>query len=421
MSTGTTRAASLPIVVTLWPSRSRPYDPQRRTMTWARFVEHFVANPEPSATKESVAGYALATFTGRRALATVEAVHALTLDFDDGRTSLDDAARLFPRTVGVVYTTYSSTPRKPKLRLIIPFSRPVTADEYASIWRWAHARCTRRGHAIDASTKDPSRLWYIPSCPLDCTSYEWRELRGRVLDVERVLRAAPRPVLPASPPTTARAPAGRKDGAARAPASSTLLGRAFELADMEIGHGARGEMFVRCPWEKRHTSGGDSTSSVVFPSTSARRLGHFHCLHDGCAHRTARDVLRALPRDAVARARREIGIEERVRVTVVRAGLDVRPAWDGRPPLVRWRLDLATRDGEILHGNVTCPTPGYEQAATVFGIVFPRVQWTAALTSYAEWQRRGLSPRGLTIDVDRRGAEITSWVRVIVRKPSRAR
>jgi hypothetical protein len=413
-----------PVVVTLWPSRRHPFG-RRQTITWATFVRRFVAAPEPSTRKEDVAGFSLATFTGdRRALDRVEFAYALTLDFDDGATTLDEAARLFPRVCGVAYTTYSSTPKTPKLRLVLLCSRPITPEEYSRLWAWANRRCVKKRHPIDVSACDASRFWFLPSHPFGCTTYAWRELRGRVLDVDKVLRiAAARhiDVLPGQRAGGTR-PGPRKD--VDVPASETLLGRAFTHAEKVLDTRDDGTMLVTCPWEGRHTSGDCASSTVVFPSTSATARGHFHCKHAHCVGRTARDVLLALPRRAVARARRDHGLEQRVRATVVRAWLDSRPGWDSRPPLVRWRLDLATRGGELLSANVVLPTAGMEHASATFDAVFPNLRWRPQLAHLDEWRRRKLVPVGMKLDVTVRGSEITSMqvAKIGPRKPvSKAR
>lgn len=197
-------AAAQPVVITLWPSRSNPLG-RRNRLPWDTFVARFVADPEPSLAKEGVAGFALATFIGRRALANVEHVFALVLDFDDGGTTIDEATHLFPRARGAIYTTFSSTPDKPKLRLVLPFARPVVPEEYARLWAWAEARCSRRKHPIDRRACDASRLWYIPSHPIGCTTYEWTELPGRPLDVESLLTRLPPSFLGNNPSQQRRA------------------------------------------------------------------------------------------------------------------------------------------------------------------------------------------------------------------------
>jgi hypothetical protein len=410
MSPRTLLDGAPPLVVTLWPSRTKPFG-RRDRHTWPSFVETFIASPEIAIRKESIAGYAFVTFKdNRRALGNAEHVFALMFDLDQGDVSIDQAARLWRRTRAALYTTFSSTPAHPKLRIIIALSRPVSPEEHARLWLWAAKRFARAKITLDESTRDASRLWYIPSHKPGGT-YEWRVLNGKPLDVPSLLRGAARAVLPGqgSVPTEAReAPVPRTDGA-EPPASETLLGRAFTHAGMVLTDSRTdGVMFVTCPWEKRHTSAGDSSSTVVFPSESAAAVGHFHCLHQHCSARTARDVLRTLPAAAVAHARRDHGLEAHVRATVVGAWLESRPAWDARPPLVRWRLDLATRDGELLRANIVLPSPGYEHARTTFDAVFPHLRWSSRLASFDEWKRRGLIPLGAKLNVALRGTEVTS-------------
>jgi hypothetical protein len=318
------------LVVTLWPSRRHPLG-RRDAMTWAQFVERFVAQPEVARSKTDVAGFALVSFSGRRCGANVERAYALTLDFDDGRTTLGQAARLFPGARGAVYTSFSSTPAHPKLRLILPLSRHVSAEEYALIWAWAEARCANSKRAIDASAKDPSRLWYVPSHPIGCATYSWRELPGRALDVERVLRGAARLRPLPSAGATAKVRSGQRrrqevDEAAPPPTSlaiESFFGRAFALAGLDrtpLKNGAphhlkNGALRVACPWEAEHTTGIDGdTSTVVLAPTSEAKWGIFKCSHAHCAHRTTLDLLEALPMAALNAA----GIEHGRRLLRVR-------------------------------------------------------------------------------------------------------
>lgn len=59
--------------------------------------------------------------------------------------------------------------------------------------------------------------------------------------------------------------------------------------------GANGERYIRCPFEDGHSTHGDPTSTVYFPSgTAGFELGHFKCLHASCAHRNDGDFLNAI-------------------------------------------------------------------------------------------------------------------------------
>lgn len=312
--------------LSLWRTFSRG---RREQHTWREFIDTFVANPEVARYKESIAGFSLGKFTdNRRTLTRVEHVHALTLDFDGGDTTIKQAPGLLGCR-GVAYTTFSHTEAWPKLRIIYLLSRPVDADEYERIWMQVAEKIMQAGHALDESTRDASRFWYLPSHPPGAP-YSWRELEGPPLDVEGALRAAPtlaRPFQGAAP--------GRQRGASKArgypapgkgrasdddSAEDSFFGRAFAVAglthEIVLDNGA---LVVTCPWSGDHTSGYDGdTSTVVFPPTSDAQWGLFHCSHAHCARRSAFDVLDTLPAAALEEARRDHG-GGLVR-TVIRAG-----------------------------------------------------------------------------------------------------
>ena len=386
-------AAALPVVLTLWPSRREPFGRQS-SMTWDRFVARFVADPESANRKDRVAGFALASFAGRRALANVEKVFALVLDFDDGDTTLEQAALLFPRTRAAVYTTFSSTPAKPKLRLILPFTRPVSADEYARIWLWAEGRCTKRKRTIDASTRDPSRLWFIPSHAVGCTTYAWRELPGRPVDVAKVLAAAPPlPLIPVrlkrgNGPARARRTQEVAEGMG-APANESFWGRAFELAGMALATLGNGQVAVVCPWESEHTGGDTVSSTVILPPTEDG-WGIFLCRHAHCAKRRTLDLLDVLPAPALEAARIEHG-SGLVRARVVRGFVQHLDAHDGLAALDRFMLWCEPVGG---------------------GAGF---RWTVKLSSEAHRALQSLSLGrllGRRVDVAMRGSEVT-WAKLV--------
>lgn len=96
-------------------------------------------------------------------------------------------------------------------------------------------------------------------------------------------------------------------GIADGDALSTVLGRAFQLAQMLGRPLGQGRHAVVCPWEHEHTSGARfDSSTAIFPAKPGSGLGGFTCLHSHCAHRTWRDVVGALPQEAVRQARAEL-------------------------------------------------------------------------------------------------------------------
>jgi hypothetical protein len=96
----------------------------------------------------------------------VEVVTALALDIDGDDLPLD-------RLVGLEYvahTTYSHKLIDPKhnphgdgrWRLVIPLTREVAAHD----WRDVHVRARAHfGSSTDRKCKDPSRIYFLPSCP----------------------------------------------------------------------------------------------------------------------------------------------------------------------------------------------------------------------------------------------------------------
>lgn len=124
---------------------------------------------------------------GRRKAENIANRSLITLDLDnvkgtakdiwDSITMLDDYAI-------VMYSTHSHTPDNPRLRLVIPLSRPVLGDEYQAV-----ARMIANDIGIDQfddTTYEPHRLMYWPSTPAD-GEYLFEFQDGAFLDPDVVL------------------------------------------------------------------------------------------------------------------------------------------------------------------------------------------------------------------------------------------
>jgi hypothetical protein len=88
-------------------------------------------------------------------------------------------------------------------------------------------------------------------------------------------------------------------------ARDTFLGAAFESLGWLGAPLGDGRRIVRCPWAAEHSDGrgaGQDSSTVLMPRTRGASLGLFLCAHAHCAQRTLRDVLRALPQEALRHA-----------------------------------------------------------------------------------------------------------------------
>lgn len=102
---------------------------------------------------------------GSRKTGSVQGRQLIALDADYGTPTLWDDWTLMVGCAALMHSTHSHTHDAPRLRLLIPLSRPVTALEYEPIARrlaeWTGIE------AFDDTTYEPARLMYWPSCPKD--------------------------------------------------------------------------------------------------------------------------------------------------------------------------------------------------------------------------------------------------------------
>ena len=108
----------------------------------------------------------------------------LTLDADYADDDLWEQIELFFDFACVVYSTHKHTPEKPRLRVIIPLSRPVTPDEYTAIARRIAADIGIE--QFDDTTYQPHRLMYWASTSAD-GEFVFKSRDGSSLDADAVL------------------------------------------------------------------------------------------------------------------------------------------------------------------------------------------------------------------------------------------
>lgn len=161
-------------------NRKTATDWKNRTMNWSDFLQRLST---PTRTQETAAEYKsmpksekdaakdLEGFVGgflkggRRKADAVQSRSLLTLDADFLKINLWDSVPLLFEYAAAVYSTHSHTADKPRMRLIIPLSRPVTPDEYEPIARKVAEIFGL--NLFDDTTYQASRLMYWPSCPRD--------------------------------------------------------------------------------------------------------------------------------------------------------------------------------------------------------------------------------------------------------------
>ena len=121
---------------------------------------------------------------GRRLKANVKNRSLVTLDVDYATADFWDEFTMLFDYAAALYSTHKHTPKSPRLRLIIPLSRPVTPEQYEAI---ARRIADDIGiELFDDTTYQPSRLMYWPSTPKD-GQYVFETQKGDILNPDEIL------------------------------------------------------------------------------------------------------------------------------------------------------------------------------------------------------------------------------------------
>ena len=123
---------------------------------------------------------------GRRKAEAIMQRRLLTLDLDDVPRDADpwDTVVLVLGCAAVLYSTHSHRPEAPRLRLVMPLSRPVSPEEYSAI-----ARKVAQDIGIDMcddTTYEPHRLMYWPSASINA-EYRYEVEDGPWLNADEQL------------------------------------------------------------------------------------------------------------------------------------------------------------------------------------------------------------------------------------------
>ena len=125
---------------------------------------------------------------GRRLKQNVVYRSMLTPDLDHAEVDFIDRYEMLSPYESILYTTHGHTPEAPRLRLMIPFSRNVTPDEYVAIARYFAAEWGI--DQFDPCSYQVHQLMFWPTTPAD-GEYICKHTEGECLDPDAFLAKYP--------------------------------------------------------------------------------------------------------------------------------------------------------------------------------------------------------------------------------------
>lgn len=126
-----------------------------------------------------------------RGAAGVEVVTAFVADVDDG-APFEALSGAWEKYAYAAYSTHSHTAEHPKYRVVFPLAAAIPAAAWPDAWPRLNA-CLLDNHA-DPATKDPSRIYFLPSCPPGSRESKFALVHtGQRLDINTLPPASPRP------------------------------------------------------------------------------------------------------------------------------------------------------------------------------------------------------------------------------------
>ena len=163
-------------------------------------IREFVTQQNQVPHKEDVCGKAIAPINllvgGKRKRDNIHTVNCLVYDID--KVSKDEVQSIFTKIEAMafaVHTTFSNTIESLSLRLLIPVSRKIVANEFRLVWNWMASEV---GEGIDQQCKDPSRQYLPPSSRINSKA-QCKVHAGGLLDIDKVLELAKKKTLSVSP------------------------------------------------------------------------------------------------------------------------------------------------------------------------------------------------------------------------------
>ncbi len=161
-------------------------DKVKTTIRTAESIEEYrkLSKPKQDEVKD-VGGFVGGNLReGKRKTGFIDYRSMLTLDMDYADAGVWEQITMFYDFTCCIYSTHKHTADKPRLRLIIPLSRNVTADEYTAVGRMVASDIGIE--QFDDTTYEPTRLMYWPSTSSD-GEFVFEKQVGILLDPDKVL------------------------------------------------------------------------------------------------------------------------------------------------------------------------------------------------------------------------------------------
>lgn len=138
---------------------------------------------------------------GRRKVDTVEARSMIALDGDRINAEFLEGYEDITPYTSFLYTTHSSTPEAPRVRLIFPLTRDITSEEFVAVSRYVAQELGI--DYFDECSYLPNQLMYWPSTPQNGV-FVYKDVEKEWLDPDQILSAHPEWADPTRLPTSSR-------------------------------------------------------------------------------------------------------------------------------------------------------------------------------------------------------------------------
>lgn len=154
-----------------WKNREIQYSElvdrlSRTNRTGETYAEYKKLPKKEQGQIKDVGGFVGGTLKGgRRKADAVVWRQVITLDADFAKGDLFTSVEMLLGCACVMYSTHAHSPEHPRLRLVIPLTRPITPDEYPAVGR--HIAADLGIDFFDDTTYEPHRLMYWPSTSAD--------------------------------------------------------------------------------------------------------------------------------------------------------------------------------------------------------------------------------------------------------------